>query len=216
MSDETDRVQGDWVYQCKVTLKDITPPIWRRFLVEPKVTLEELHQILLEVMGWTGYHLHEFEIGDMSFTSPADDEDAADLPDDAFDDRNYRLERVLTAQKVNRFVYTYDFGDGWEHDVVIEARVPKVQKTRYPICVAGERACPPEDCGGPYGYRELLEILRNPKHPRHEEKAEWVGPEFDPEKFDLRETNGVLQAIRRKKIKRRKHGEKTRGRHPTL
>jgi len=186
--------EASGTYQLKVTLQSIRPAIWRRIQVPASITLNQLHEIIQEAMGWSNYHLHLFEIGAMTYTAPGMDETWEDMESRDEDDTQFHLQDVLTrsGQKLR---YTYDFGDGWDHAIVVEKILPADSGARYPLCVAGKRACPPEDCGGPYAYEELLEALGDPRHERHEELTEWVGGEFDPEAFDLNDVNNRLKTI---------------------
>ena len=172
------------VYQLKVTLQGIRPQIWRRFQVTGDTTLPELHLILQVVMGWENYHLHQFSIGgpDPDFGSETKNDHKVTL-------------RQLVPQEKTRFAYEYDFGDSWEHEILVEKILPRKPRARYPVCVAGKRACPPEDCGGIWGYPEFLKAIRNRRHPEHREMLEWIGGSFDPEAFDLKEINRALRAI---------------------
>jgi hypothetical protein len=176
------------ILQLKVTLRGSRPPIWRRVLVPADVTLAQLHEILQLAMGWTDSHLHQFVARGVCYGSPD-----PDFGIDRKDERRVRLGNVLSVPKV-RMVYEYDFGDGWEHEVVVEKVLPPEPGGRYPWVVAGKRACPPEDCGGVFGYEQLLEALRNPAHPEHEDMMEWTGGELDPEAFDPEEVNLVLHS----------------------
>ena len=178
------------IYQIKVTLKH-TPPIWRRIQVAADTKLGKLHHILQAAMGWTDSHLHAFRAGRTSYGVPD-----PDFPDDMEmeNERNVRLDRI-TAEG-DTLIYEYDFGDGWEHELKIEKVLKAEPKTRYPVCLAGKRACPPEDCGGPWGYEHLLEVLRDPKHEEHDEMLEWAGPDVDPEAFDLGEVNRAFRRIK--------------------
>jgi len=103
-----------------------------------------------------------------------------------------KLSRFIKKEKTE-FTYTYDFGDGWEHDIVIEKILPPEKGKKYPICIDGKRACPPEDCGGPWGYRDLLKVIANPKHKEYKNMMEWLGGSFDPEQFDAEETSQALK-----------------------
>jgi len=172
------------VHQLKVTLRQVRPPVWRRVLVESSSTLYKLSAALETAVGWYGGHLHTFDVDRVVYGQPDPDWDVRD-------ERKVRLGDVL-ARVGSKMRWDYDFGDGWEHDVVVEAIVDRDPKLRYPRCVAGRRACPPEDCGGPYGYRELLAALDDPSDPRHEEFVEWVPPGFDPARFDAGEINLML------------------------
>lgn len=171
--------EGGSVYQLKVTLLDTKPPIWRRVLVDGGRTLDHLHEVIQAAFGWWNYHLHEFEDGKARYGVPDPDEDW----DPPRDERRTRLDAI--AGKGTSLRYTYDFGDGWDHRVVVEKVLPPTAVTVVPACTDGRRACPPEDCGGPWGYRELLAILGDRSHAEHHERWEWLGRrDFDPEAFD--------------------------------
>lgn len=178
------------IYQLKITLKESRPPIWRRFQVRSDVTLAKLHRIIQEVMGWFDGHLHQFIVGRIYYGVP----DPDDLSETR-DERKVRLDQILSVPG-RKIVYEYDFGDGWEREIVLEKILSPDPKTRYPRCLDGARACPPEDCGGIYGYADFLEAIRNPEHEEHEEMLEWIGGEFDPEEFDLEAVNQSLKSIR--------------------
>ena len=178
------------IYQLKITLKESRPPIWRRFQVRSDVTLAKLHRIIQEVMGWFDGHLHQFIVGRIYYGVP----DPDDLSETR-DERKVRLDQILSVPG-RKIVYEYDFGDGWEHEIVLEKILSPDPKTRYPRCLDGARACPPEDCGGIYGYADFLEAIRNPEHEEHEEMLEWIGGEFDQEEFDLEAVNQSLKSIR--------------------
>ncbi len=174
-------------FQLKVTLLDTKPPIWRRVLVDASATLDHLHEVIQAAFGWWNYHLHEFEVGRARYGVPDPDEDWGDPPKD---ERRTRLDAI--AGEGSSFRYTYDFGDGWDHRVVVEKVLPAAN-TAVPACIDGRRACPPEDCGGTWGYRELLEILADPRHPEHEARRDWIGRPFDPEAFDPNEFEDNLR-----------------------
>ena len=177
------------VYQLKVTLQGIRPPIWRRFQVADDTTLSELHQILQVVMGWENYHLHQFRIRGTDFGEPD-----PDFGSGIKDDRRVKLRQVVFGEK-EKFIYEYDFGDSWKHEILVEKILPPEPGARYPACVAGKRSCPPEDCGGVWGYAEFLEAIGDPDHPEHEEMLEWIGGSFDPEAFDLEMVNLELRTV---------------------
>lgn len=181
------------IYQIKVTLKDSKPPIWRRILVADTTTLLKLHDILQTVMGWTNSHLHHFIINDEFYGEPMDDE-FGDMG--TKNEARYKLNQLVSG-KGFRFRYEYDFGDSWLHDLVVEKILPAEKGAQYPVCIAGKRACPPEDVGGVWGYEDFLEAISNPKHPEHKEMLEWAGGEFDPERFDLDEVNEGLRHPRK-------------------
>lgn len=178
------------IYQLKVALKGIKPPVWRRVLVPGKITLLKLHKILQVVMGWTDSHLHRFIINGVSYGEP-DEEFGLDFRSE----RKTRLNEVVLSEG-DKFDYEYDFGDSWFHAIHVEKILPSEEQFRYPVCLGGERACAPEDCGGIGGYAELLEIIMNPQHPDYEERLEWVGEDFEPKKFDLNEVNRLLKRIK--------------------
>jgi hypothetical protein len=182
------------VYCLKVSLKGIRPTIWRRFKVDSDITLNRLHQVLQRVMGWTGTHLHNFKSRDTIYSLP-DPEWEEDL---RFQNENrIRLEDVVSDES-ETFVYEYDFGDGWEHELKLEAILPPDPAESYPVCVAGKRNCPPEDCGGTGGYDDLMHILKTPSHPQHQEMREWLQGGYDPEAFSIMAVNRGLKRLQRK------------------
>lgn len=172
--------------QLKVVLADVRPPIWRRLQVPSGFTLARLHRVIQLAFGWEDCHLHRFCIRDEEFG-----------PEDPDFDGGIRSERValrdLGLRARAKFSYEYDFGDGWEHGVTVEKVLVPESPLAAPVCLAGERACPPEDCGGPWGYQELLAAVADPGHPAHEDRTEWLGPgPWDAEAFDLDQVNGLL------------------------
>ena len=171
------------IYELKITLEDVRPLVWRRFLADPLCTLPLLHLILQAVMGWKNRHLHCFESrGDQYATlSP-------DLPGGCKDERRYRLGSLVKTAGES-FSYLYDFGDGWRHTVTLERNHQRSRSLVHPKCVAGENACPPEDTGGSPGYRRLQLILSNPSLKEHGRIRDWVGKTFDPHKFKLAHQN---------------------------
>ena len=179
------------VYQLKITLRDVRPPVWRRVQV-PDCTLGGLHDVIQVSMGWDDYHLHEFEIGGERYGDPAQWRDGFGGELEVGNERKVKLGQLVAAG-VKKFEYVYDMGDNWGHTVQVEKVLAPEAGARYPRCVAGKRACPPEDCGGPWGYGDFLEALRDPRHERHEELLEWVGGEFDPEAFDAEAVNAELR-----------------------
>ncbi len=173
------------VCQLKITLRDYNPPIWRRVQVPSDITLGELSFVILAAMGWTNSHLHQFSIGDMEYADPQFELDFAE------DEFAVTLADVASTAR-SRFRYMYDFGDGWDHDVLVEKTLPREPQKQYPTCVKGARRCPPEDCGGVWGYADFLEAVNDPKHEMHEDMTEWCGGAFDPEAFDAEELNASL------------------------
>lgn len=183
------------VFQFKITLNDSSPRVWRRISVPRTYSFFDLHTAIQSAMGWLDSHLHGFRIAQkgtarpvfIQFPHPEDDEwDRQELLDE-------RKEKITDyfGKSIKQCVYEYDFGDGWEHTVLLEQEFPAEPDTRYPQCIGGKNACPPDDCGGLGGYDRLQEILKNPKHPEHKEILEWLGiedlSEFDPTYFDASE-----------------------------
>lgn len=172
------------VFQLKVTLKGTKPPIWRRVLVDASSTLDQFHEVIQAAFGWWNYHLYEFEFGRTRYGIP--DPDGFDFGPPARDARKARLDQVAGAG--SSFTYTYDFGDNWEHKVTIEKVLDVSPVLSPPACIDGRRAGPPEDCGGVWGYEELIATLADPSHPEHAERAEWAsawgGADLDPDAFD--------------------------------
>ncbi|MBN1590593.1 MAG: SEC-C domain-containing protein [Pirellulales bacterium] len=164
------------VYRIKITLGNVAPPVWRRVEIED-CSLAILHAIIQDAMGWENYHLYEFQIDGVVYTdSRAVDEDNRDAAEMTLGQ--------LAERKCAKFDYVYDFGDEWEHAIEIEAVHAPETDRHYPHCIEGQRACPPEDCGGPWGYDRLLEALKDPNHEEYDELLESISDDFDPEQFD--------------------------------
>lgn len=173
------------VYQFKITLVGSKPPIWRRIQIED-CTLDKLHEHIQTAMGWTNSHLHQFEIFERRYGDP-------ELIDDRFDDFDFvdstktRISQITpNAGKRFKFTYEYDFGDCWEHEILFEGSLQKEPGKKYPLCLEGKMACPPEDVGGIGGFYEFLEARADLKHEQHDDFMEWGG-DFDPEKFDAKQ-----------------------------
>ena len=171
------------IYQFKITLMDCKPPIWRRIQTKD-CTLDKLHDQIQTAMGWTNSHLHHFMIGETRFGDPA-------LLEEDFEEMNYqstldtRISQIVPRSgKRFAFEYEYDFGDSWHHEVLFEGCLRAQPGEQYPLCVEGERACPPEDVGGTPGYKGFLVSLADPEDERHEERLVWIGGAFDAEAFD--------------------------------
>jgi hypothetical protein len=171
------------ILELKVLLKDVRPQVWRKIRVPSTYTLASLHDVLQIAMGWENAHLHQFTIDGVSYT-----ELTAEDSEDVRDERALRLEGLARARK--KFTYEYDFGDGWEHEIVVE-RVDRDAVDTAATCVDGHRACPLEDSGGPIAYTRLQRILANPGHREHEDMKDWAG-DFDPAAFDLAKVNARL------------------------
>lgn len=180
------------VYRLKVILRGSRPSIWRRVEIDADVTLFRLHEVLQVVMGWTDSHLHQFRRGS-TYYGQSDPEFGMHRENE----RRIRLREVLRKPK-DRMIYEYDFGDGWEHDILLEAS-DAVPGGPPPVRVlAGKGACPPEDVGGVGGYDRFLEAIRDPKHPEHREMLEWGG-RFDPDAFEIDEINKYFQKRSRRR-----------------
>ncbi|MBX9890136.1 MAG: plasmid pRiA4b ORF-3 family protein [Amoebophilaceae bacterium] len=177
------------IYQFKIILKYTKPKIWRRIQVPEKYNFEDLHFSIQSAMGWEDYHLHKFEIinpktGQKDLIGIPNDEAFLDvIPEDKAEIAQYFL------SPKDKATYEYDFGDGWQHEIVLENILPAVACVTYPQCLAGERACPPEDCGGVGGYEYLLKIIADPNHEEYEERIEWLDDDFNPEYFDHKLVN---------------------------
>ncbi len=196
------------IYQLKITLRGSKPPIWRRVLVSGHSTLADLHEIIQIVMDWDEAHLHEFEINKIRYSDPLVALDGAQ------NETRVRLKEVISREKM-KFHYVYDFGDDWDHEILVEKILPPdpEKERELPVCLKGKRACPPEDVGGMGGYYYFLEAIQDPEHPEHEILSEWIKaaeyfpgeeedenvseeapetPVFDPEFFDLELINEFL------------------------
>ena len=178
------------IYTLRVELEGIEPLIWRRLQVPTTITLPRLHSVLQVVMGWTDSHLHSFRIGDREYSN-AEDLDEVNM----LGVKGRKLDALL-GDTIREFVYLYDFGDSWEHRIVVESIDKAKPDWPYPLCVAGERAGPPEDVGGTGGYEDFVAAIANPGHEEHEDLLVWVGGAFDPEGFDINSVNRGLRRLR--------------------
>ncbi len=186
---EKDSKNFEKVYQLKISLKWSHPPIWRRVLVPENITLSDLHLVIQWTMGWYNEHLYQFQKGDQYY-GEFEDYDVEDAT-------KTRLNEVVHREK-DRLYYEYDFGDSWIHQILVEKILPRDPNERYPKCIKGKRACPPEDIGGIGGYEWFLEVIQNPEHPEHEDMLEWVGEEFDPDEFDVEAADQALRSLKDK------------------
>ena len=191
---QTTRAGKNVVYQFKVTLDNVRPAIWRRVQVKGDSSLKRLAATILIVMGWTNSHLHQFHIGGRRIGLAHDD---CDELDDFEDEDNFRL-CDLSPDEIKRFVFEYDFGDGWKHSILLEKTLELQKGIKYPTCLAGKNSCPPEDCGGPGGYVNFLEVISDLEHPEHESMVEWSGGGFNPEAFNVDVANHQLKYFIRK------------------
>ena len=178
------------VYAIKVTLLGTSPPVWRRILLPRDIRLRDLHRTLQTVMGWTNSHLHQFVCKRQRFSDPRS-RVVSKVPDE----KRTRLGDLIETVGA-RLLYEYDFGDGWQHELLLE-EVLLGDESFQQMCVAGQRCCPPEDCGGPQGFAELLTAVQDASHPSHDDLCEWLGG-FNPESFSADEINRRLR-------RRRKH-----------
>jgi hypothetical protein len=179
---------GKSVFRLRIQLNDVNPVVWRRVLVPGSVRMPKLSEMLLAAMGWTNSHLHAFEVGEKRFGMEPDED-----PDE-IDENTVTVLQTLRDER--RFTYEYDFGDGWEHEVVIEELSWSDVGLKFGVCFDGQQACPPEDVGGPGGYVRFLEAISDPTHEERESYLERVGGSFDPAEFDLANANALLQKVR--------------------
>ena len=172
-------------YVFKITLRHAKPPVWRRLLVPSGITLNQLHNIIQEAMGWYDCHLHSFRVGNLEYGIPD-----PDFSDDMIDDTEVRIDSIFKKES-QKILYTYDFGDDWEHDILFEERTENPDQGAF--LLAGKRACPPEDCGGIWGYQNILKILRKKNLSQDDrELLEWLGDNYDPEELEIEEINEIL------------------------
>ena len=194
------------IVQIRIALRDIEPPIWRRVQVPTDFPLRRLHDVIQAVMGWLDYHLHQFEIGNKLYGQPeiaGDDHFGPPL----HSDRNTRLAHLL-ERGIDRFTYTYDFGDDWRHEIEIEGTLQAQPGVAYPILVAGERRGPPEDCGGPFGFMAFLDAMSDPGHQDHEDLMDWYGEPFAAGDMELDKVEAMLSRIRGQRRKGPRKGKR--------
>jgi hypothetical protein len=190
--------------QLRVSIDRIEPQIWRRLVVPSHLDLREFHLVLQAAFGWTNAHLHEFEIGGLSYGDEIANAERAEDDPRTFDELEVRL-CDFTREPGTSFRYIYDMGDNWVHMVVLEKHLKLEPASKVAQCVEGERARPPEDVGGPSGYQDFLEALLDPAHEEHRQLKRWAGRHFDPEWFDLGLINDDLSRALRANAKRRLH-----------
>lgn len=167
----------DRIARLKITLDNVKPAVLRRLEVPLDIRLDRLHLTIQAAMGWTNSHLYELRAGEVSWSTPYPE---ADWTGDFLDARKARLRDILDDTGVKKLAYLYDFGDDWEHTIKIESLTNAAPGVIYPRVIEVRGRCPPEDCGGPWGYAELLKAIKDPKHERHAELTEWIGDNFDP------------------------------------
>ncbi|MFQ5770684.1 MAG: plasmid pRiA4b ORF-3 family protein [bacterium] len=191
------KTEFNQVYQFKISLKGVRPPIWREIQVPETYTFWDFHVAIQDAMGWQDYHLHEFELLKPSTDSKVN----IGIPDEDFGRKVFpgwtqKIADYFSSE--NRAAsYLYDFGDDWGHQIELQKIIPKKRGVSYPVCSNGKRACPPEDCGGIWGYEDLLEIIKDPTHEEYEEMMEWLGGEFDPEHFEAKKVRFDDPEVRR-------------------
>lgn len=180
------------VYQIHLSLLGIKPKIWRRVLIQSDILLSDFHKVIQTSMGWTNSHLHQFIKNEVLYSER--------IPDDilweemgSVDYKNMRVSDLLGKEE-ERILYEYDFGDGWTHDLILEKILPGENALEFPLCLAGEMNCPPEDCGGTGGYSDMLKILKNPDHEEYESYINWLGGKFDSAYFNLKKVNKKLRS----------------------
>ena len=184
------------IFCLRVSLEGVEPTIWRRLRVPGNANLGWLHAVIQVAMGWTNSHLHQFVVGKRLYSSPSFDLDESEDAPQALDEDAIAIMEVAPRVKCT-LVYEYDFGDSWDHRITVEKILdPDPAAAGFAQCMDGERACPPEDCGGVSGYADLLEIVMDPKHEEYESMMEWLGGRFDPEAFDRDKTNKHLRKLK--------------------
>jgi pRiA4b ORF-3-like protein len=184
------------IYHLKVVLLGTKPPIWRQLQVPGDANLGWLHAVLQVAMGWTNSHLHHFLTSEARYADPRYNEDMG-LGEEPDRDEAKAALRQIAPDEGAQFGYEYDFGDSWEHGITVAKILPhETDAAQTALCLDGARACPPEDCGGIWGYKELLKILKNPKHPEHKSRKEWLGRPFAAETFDVAKTNRWLRKLK--------------------
>jgi hypothetical protein len=184
-------------YHLKVFINETDPAIWRQLQVPGTATLGWLHAVLQVAMGWTNSHLHQFVCGEHLYSDPRAELGQYEGDPPVLDESKFTVSELLKDLH-DGLIYEYDFGDSWEHIVTVEKVLPVEASTlaMTAVCLAGSRACPPEDCGGIGGYLELLKVLKNKKHPEHRSMKKWLGRPFDPELFDIAKANYWLQKLK--------------------
>ncbi len=189
----TDAGSGTPLSQLKITLCYSKPPIWRRVVVRADMKLHHLHRVIQVAMGWTESHMHQFRLGRVYYGMT--ELEPGGLGGDTLNEKKFTVADLAPAPK-KKFIYEYDFGDSWEHEVLVEKVLPPDPAFKHPVCLAGANAGPPEDCGGIGGYYDLLEALADPKHEQHEEMKEWIGDEWDASRFNLAAINAGLKRLK--------------------
>jgi hypothetical protein len=199
------------VFRLRIRLEDVDPPVWRRLLVPGSVRLAKLHDIFQAALGWTNSHLHAFTIGGQRYGMQFDE-----YPEGEIDEKDVTVRQALWDQR--RFVYEYDFGDSWTHEVIVEETIRLPMGLKFAVCLDGENACPPEDCGGAPGYERMRQVLADPTDGEYDLYRRWAGESFDPAAFDLAGTNAPpssgcadVSAISHRRCRPRRPGDEVPG-----
>ncbi|MBS3821651.1 MAG: plasmid pRiA4b ORF-3 family protein [Planctomycetes bacterium] len=178
------------IYQIRVTLNGSKPPIWRELAVPFHIVLGELHEVIQVAMGWEDCHMHQFRKGKEYYVTKVTPW-GMPVEIEGEDEEDFTLGEVCPKAR-SKLLYEYDFGDGWAHTIEAQKRIEPEPGVKYPVCLGGEKACPPEDCGGMWGYSEMLDVLADPDADDPNDMREWIGDEFDPDAFDLDAVNAIL------------------------
>jgi len=193
---QIDSIGGRSTYQLQIVLTATEPLIWRRVQVPGHANLGWLHAVLQVAMGWTNSHQHQFICGEHVYADPSAALGEFEEDPPVLDENKATVSKVL-RNVGDGFVYEYDLGDSWEHVVMVDKILGTDRSSATTaVCLGGEGACPPEDCGGVEGYEQLRKILKNRKHPEHKSMKEWLGRPFDPEWFDASGTNKWLRKLK--------------------
>lgn len=175
------------IYIVDVTLLDVRPRVWRRLQLPGATRLDRVHQILQHTLGWQDCHCHQFRAGEAIYSEVDPDFNN----DFALDESDYSLSDLL-INPGDEILYEYDFGDGWEHRIELIETLPIEDANGVPVCLDGDRACPPEDVGGPPGYQHMLKVLANPSHPEYRDYCQFIPDDYEPDWFDLDDVNDML------------------------
>lgn len=186
----------DEIFEVKITINGSEPAIWRRILIPSDLRLSDFHRIIQIAFGWTNSHLHQFIINDKFYTVRyPHDMEWYELPNIDYKKEKTRISDLIKSEGES-IVYEYDFGDGWKHEILLEKILPLDTSVKYPVCLDGQRNGPPEDCGGVWGYANLLEILKHPEHEEYDSYIDWLGGKFDPNYFNIDRVKVIFQGLR--------------------
>jgi hypothetical protein len=186
---EGPRFESSSAYLLHIQLRDIEPTVWRRLMVLGSLTLAKLHFVIQGAFGWEDFHLHSFEIHEVKYVAPDDDDDE---DSETLDEAEWRVFQLLNVDDL--FTYNYDFGDDWIHEVRVEGAENVSRTLKKSVCLDGARARPPEDVGGPTGFTHFLKVMNDPHHPEYVDAVQWHGERFNPERFSLFDINAQIQS----------------------